>query len=126
MIKTLLTSLVIGIISFNTYAQTKQETVALLLEKTGATAEIKQFDAIFDAKINEKTTSFENKEDFQKFSKIMKSGFNAENAEKYFKEYLVNNSNEDSLQKTIIMYQNPIFKEMIKIELRANNPANQQ
>jgi hypothetical protein len=126
MIKTLLTSLVIGIISFNTYAQTKQETVTLLLEKTGTTAEIKQFDAIFEAKIGEKTTSFENEEDFQKFSKIMKSGFNSKNAEIYFKEYLVNNSDKDSLQKTIIMYQNPIFKEMTQIELKANNPDNQQ
>jgi len=126
MIRKILTSLVIGIISFNIYSQTKEETVNLLLEKTGATSEIKQLDALFDAKIVEKKATFENEDDFLKFSKIMRSGFNSNNAEKYFKEYLINNSVEDSIQKTIIMYQNPIFQEMNKIELIANNPANQE
>jgi len=126
MTRNILTGIVIGIISLNIYAQNKQEKVNTLLEKTGAKAEINQLDAVFSAKISEKQSKFENQDNFVKFKKIMTSNFNSENIEKYFKEYLINNSDVDSLNKIITMYNNPLIQKMNEIELKANDPENQK
>ena len=124
--KNLLKGLILVFISLNSFAQNNSETVDLLLKKTGALAEIKQFDAIFEAKIVENKATFENEADFEKFSKIMKSSFNSKDAESYFKEYILNNSNKENLQDILVMYDNPLFQKMNKIEVGSNNPEKQQ
>ena len=124
--KNLLRVLLIVFMSLSTFAQNKSETVDLLLEKTGVLSEIKQFDAIFEAKIAEKKASFDNDEVFNKFSETMKNCFNSEKAETYFKEYILTNSTEDELQNILVLYNKPLFQEMKKIEIQSNDPANQQ
>jgi len=113
-------------IGINIFGQNKSETVAKLLETTGTLTEIKQLDVILDSQIAQKKTSFENEEQFQLFSKTMKSAFNAENSEKFFVEYLLNNSSQDNLQDVILMYNNPLFKRMIEVEAASNDPKNQE
>lgn len=117
---------IVLLISVNISAQSNPETVNNLLQATGANAELQQLDAIFNAKIAEKKSSFENEADFEKFIQVMQSGFNSKNAEKYFVEYITLNGNEDSLKNVISMYQKPLMQEMNKVELEASDPAKQQ
>lgn len=116
---------ILGIFIANTFAQSSKQTVNELIEITGLNEDINQLDAIFDAKISENKSSFENELDFQKFSEVMRGSFNSVNTQKHITEYLIKNSEEDSIKKMINIYQNPIMHEMHKVELKASNPENQ-
>ena len=122
----ILLSILIVILSIQANGQSSHKIVLELMEKSGSTAQLKQFDDILSAKIAEKKSSFPNEEDFKKFVSIMKSGINSKDAEKYFVEYFELNSNEDSIKKVISLYNSPFMIEFTKMELVSSDPSKQQ
>tara|TARA_R110001606_G_C15258620_1_gene638207 strand:- start:187 stop:987 length:801 start_codon:yes stop_codon:yes gene_type:complete len=122
----ILSLITLTFLSLNLFAQSSNQTVVELMEKSGSIEMLKQFDAITNSKIAEKKSSFENENEFKKFVAIMSSGFNSENAKKYFIEYFENNTNEENLKEVLSMYNAPLLIEMSKIELEANDLSKQQ
>ncbi|WP_243348846.1 hypothetical protein [Parabacteroides sp. FAFU027] len=122
----LFSTLAMVLVCLNTFAQSTQKTVDELLTKTGSTAQIKQIEELFTAKMNEKKSTFSNPADFDKFSTIMKSAINAKDAEGYYIEYFRLKTNEDSLKKIIVLYNDPVLQEFNNMELEANSPAKRQ
>jgi len=120
------TILTVLFFSLTTFAQSSKQTVEELLGKSGSTAMFKQFDGMLDSQIAEKKTSFENENDFNKFSSIMRSCFNSTKAEAFFTDYFVKYTNEDSLKSIIKIYNNQLMQDMTKLEEEANSPLKQQ
>lgn len=123
---TLISIVFLTIISCNTFAQSSHKTVVELMQKSGITSMFQQFEEIITAKVNEKKSTFEKEEDFNKFLNIMKSELSSINAEKYFIEYFELNTDEDSLKSIIKIYGNQFMQDMNSIELAASAPAKQQ
>ena len=124
--KNLLTAIFLTFISLNAIAQSSMEIVDNFLNTTGILKQLEQIDQVVDSKINEKKASFENEEFYQKFSQIMRSGFNSENASVHFKDYYVNNANEEKLRQITASYQEPLIQQMTKYEENSSDPANQE
>ena len=121
-----LTILTVLFFSLTTIAQSSKQTVEEALAKSGSSAMFKQLDGMLDSKIAEKKTTFENENDFNKFSSIMRSGFSSTKAEAFFIDYFVKYTNEDSLKNIIKIYNNLLMQEMTKLEEEANSPTKQQ
>jgi len=121
-----LTILTVLFFSLTTIAQSSKQTVEEVLAKSGSTGMFKQLDGMLDSKIAEKKSTFENENDFNKFSSIMKSGFSSTKAEAFFIDYFIKFTNEDSLKNIIKIYNNPLMQEMTKLEEEANSPSKQK
>lgn len=121
-----ITLLSVLFICLSTVAQSKEQTVETLMEKTGSTAMFKDMDKMIDTQINGSKSKFGEKEDFDKFSNIMKSGFSGKKLEEYFVQYFSKYTNEDTLKSVIKMYEQPLMQEISKIEKAAGSPENQQ
>lgn len=121
----IVTSIIISFLSICSFAQSNQNTVNELFVISGTKEQLHQLDGLINSKIEEKKVTFEKTENFDLFKKVMTAGFNAINAEKYLIEYLVLNSNEDSLKKIISTFNTPFIQEFNKLELEANAPSRQ-
>jgi len=121
----IVTSIIISFISVCLLAQSTPKTVNELLEISGTKVQLNQLDELINNKIEEKKVTFENTGYFEQFKRIMTTGFNSKNAEKYLIEYFELNSNEDSLKKIITTFNTPFIQEFTKLELDANSPSKQ-
>ncbi len=107
-------------------AQSKTETVKAVLEVTGFKDQLQSIDALMASKIEEKKSSFEKTEDFERFKTMMTTGMNSKNMLSYFEEYLTKNTVEDSLKMVITLFSDPFVKEFSKLEKEASLPEKKQ
>lgn len=108
------------------FAQSTPTTAATFFDKIGMRDQVQQLDEMIKAKVEEKKSTFQTPEQFEKFKGAMLNSFNSKSAEAYFQEYLQKNANEDSLKQVISMYNDPMVKEFALLEKAASGPAKQQ
>ncbi|PWJ39126.1 hypothetical protein [Sediminitomix flava] len=118
-------TIILTLLTSQVFAQTPKETVAEVLEKSGSLVQFNQIDAMIDAQVAARKAGFENEEDFEKFSKFMKSAFNSESLKRDFISYFEQKANEDTLQIVSEIYENPLVVKMKETETSANDPSKQ-
>lgn len=116
----------LSILVIHSSAQSSSVTVRELMTKSGSTKMFQQLEGMMAAKVAEQKTKFTNPEDFAKFESAMRAGLNSQKAEAYFVHYFEKYTSEDSLKAVIEMYNDPLMKEMAKLEEDINTPAKQQ
>ena len=118
--------IVFAFICLSTFAQSSPQTVAEFMVQTGLKDQVAQLDGMIQSKIEEKKITFTKPEQFDLFKKIMNSGMNSKNAEKYIVEYLEKYTSEDSLNYVVTLYKDPFMQEFNRIEKESGTPASQQ
>ena len=122
----LVTSVIVALISINTFAQSNLKTVDQVMVLSGIKDQLSRLDGTIASKIEEKKSTFATAEQFEQFKKIMTTGLNSQNALKYFAEYLEKYSKEDSMKLVVTFFDNPFMQEFNRIEKEAASPEKQK
>ena len=118
--------MVVALFSMNLMAQSSQKTVAEVMQQTGLNDQLLQLDEMIQSKIEEKKSIFPKPEQFEQFKKIMTSGMNSTNANKFISEFLEKYSNEDTLKMVVAFYRDPLMNEITRIENESSTTAMQK
>ena len=122
----LVTSILVALLSLNTFAQSNPKTVDQVMVLSGIKDQLTRLDGTINSKIEVKKSTFSSLEQFERFKTIMTTGLNQKNAEKYFAEYLEKYTKEDSMKLVVTFFDNPFMQEFNRIEKEAASPEKQK